>query len=170
MRHAKWELRLPLWVGALVVGAVLVRATAPEGIGWDLISSGGGEGRAGEIVIQDSLGQPMVSGSSAGEIQLESGFWAYTDVGLEPTPTGTRPTPTVTATRTTSPTSTLTGTPTMTATQMASPTPTLTGTPTSEPTGVSTASPTASPTVGTPAPTRTPGGHGLYLPLTFKRR
>jgi len=157
---------LALVGGVIALGAAVGLAAGQAGIGWDVLSGGGGSGAGGRVAIADSIGQPVVGGSDGGDVHLEAGFWAGVGSGdLGPTPTGTRPTATATATRT------ATFTPGPSPTGTATTTRTATFTPGPSPTGTATATRTATFTPGpspTPTVTRTPGGRTLSLPLVLK--
>ncbi|NOX63100.1 MAG: hypothetical protein GXP42_14335 [Chloroflexi bacterium] len=102
--------------------AMLVYAVSTT-IDWDVVTSGGGRVSAGDITINDAIGQPVVGLAQNGDVEICSGFGCGGEIATD-TPT---PTPTTTLTATPTPTPTSTSTPT--------PTPTFTPTPTATPTG-----------------------------------
>jgi len=75
----------------LLAGAGTV-ALSSAGIDWDVISGGGGVGSAGGVEIGDTVGQPAIGLSRAGNVAIGSGYWYAAGVAA---PTGTfTPTPT----------------------------------------------------------------------------
>jgi len=48
---------------------------ATNSIDWWVVSSGGGQATAGNILIQDTIGQPLVGVATAPGNQISSGFW-----------------------------------------------------------------------------------------------
>jgi hypothetical protein len=61
-------------VKGLVTGA-LAQGSAPA-IDWRVVAGGGGEsGEAGRVMIDSTLGQPIIGPSSGKSISLEAGYW-----------------------------------------------------------------------------------------------
>jgi hypothetical protein len=75
-RRLKILLILCLAVCLLLGAAQAVLAAGSPGIGWWVLSAGGGPAGAGGITLNATLGQPVVGASSAGTIVLQSGYWA----------------------------------------------------------------------------------------------
>ena len=115
----------------LLAGTAALVYAGSTSIDWDVIAGGGGSTSSGDVTIEDTIGQPVVGASQAGDVAIDSGFWP----GLQAaTPTGA-PTDTPTPTPTGAPTDTPTPTPTGASTDTPTPTPTSTPTrtPTSQP-------------------------------------
>jgi hypothetical protein len=64
---------------SLVAGFVLgagVYALGTTGIDWWVMGGGGGPASGGEVSLNSTFGQPVTGSSSAGEVTLQSGYWA----------------------------------------------------------------------------------------------
>jgi hypothetical protein len=62
----------------LLMGAVqAVRAsqTASAGIGWWVLSAGGGPSSGGAVTLNATLGQPFVGTTTNGAVRLNAGYW-----------------------------------------------------------------------------------------------
>jgi hypothetical protein len=81
---ARLQLILVLFlaVGLMLGAAQVVRAaqasgsSGSPGIGWWVLSAGGGPASGGKITLNASLGQPVVGQSSSGSTVLKAGYWA----------------------------------------------------------------------------------------------
>jgi hypothetical protein len=77
-----------LAVGLLLGAAQVVRAaqasasSGSPGIGWWVLSAGGGPASGGQITLNASLGQPVVGQSSSGSTVLNAGYWAAGPVSV----------------------------------------------------------------------------------------
>jgi hypothetical protein len=69
----KLALLLTILICLLVVGAVV--ATSAPNASWNVMAGGGGKSTSGNIVLQDTIGQPIIGSSSGGNINLNAGFW-----------------------------------------------------------------------------------------------
>jgi hypothetical protein len=47
----------------------------PAGIGWWVLSAGGGSASSGSVTLNATLGQPVVGPSAGGSVGLTSGYW-----------------------------------------------------------------------------------------------
>lgn len=64
---------------SLVAGFFLgagVYALGATGIDWWVLGGGGGQASSGDVSLNSTLGQPVTGSSSAGEVSLQSGYWA----------------------------------------------------------------------------------------------
>ncbi len=72
----KANLALLLLLLALGMIATTVAAFNGPGISWDVVACGGGISSDGKgVVIQDTIGQPIVGNSFNSPIELGSGYW-----------------------------------------------------------------------------------------------
>lgn len=62
----------------LSVGGVALGASGPA-IDWRVIAGGGAPASGGNVTINDSIGQPLIGSSSAGNVGLGSGYWTGFD-------------------------------------------------------------------------------------------
>ncbi|HID35745.1 MAG TPA: hypothetical protein EYP25_14475 [Anaerolineae bacterium] len=75
----------------LLAGAATWVYAASTTIDWDVAASGGGNVSAGDIALDDTIGQPVVDLARAGDVVIESGFWHGMGVSTStPTPTSIR--------------------------------------------------------------------------------
>jgi hypothetical protein len=59
----------------------VAQASDPPGIGWWVLSPGGGPASGEAITLNATLGQPVVGQSSAGSTLLKAGYWAAAPEG-----------------------------------------------------------------------------------------
>ena len=76
----------------LLAGAATWVYAASTTIDWDVAASGGGNVSAGDIALDDTIGQPVVDLARAGDVVIESGFWH--SMGVSTSPPTPIPTPT----------------------------------------------------------------------------
>jgi len=60
---------------ALLVGTAVVSAAQMVSIDWSVAGSGGAHLQAGGVSVDNTLAQPVVGLSSAGDADLCAGFW-----------------------------------------------------------------------------------------------
>jgi len=65
----------------LVTGTALALSTPT--IDWWVFGAGGGPSSGGEIVVRDTIGQPVIGPSSGGDVNLEAGYWVSGEVVVE---------------------------------------------------------------------------------------
>lgn len=73
MTHWRRMLFLGLAFSIAVTTLVYAGSTILD---WDVVPAGGGRSVSGNVVIEDTIGQPVVGISQAGEVVMISGFWA----------------------------------------------------------------------------------------------
>ncbi len=63
-----------LVIAALGIGVVLANGGGPA-VDWWVISGGGAPSGGGNVMLNDTLGQPVVGDSSGGSVALHAGYW-----------------------------------------------------------------------------------------------
>lgn len=74
IHHRGLSLLLALLLLFGLVSTVL--AQSPIVIDWQVIAAGGGSTQGGGILINDTLGQPVVGTSSSYHMTLNAGYWS----------------------------------------------------------------------------------------------
>jgi hypothetical protein len=71
--------RMPILAAVLLVGLALVTGALAQGtasVDWWVVASGGGESSyANEVVVNSTLGQPIIGPSSDKSVALGAGYW-----------------------------------------------------------------------------------------------
>ncbi len=73
----------------LLVGVGAVAYASTNQLTKDVVAAGGGFVSAGDVTIEDTIGQPVIGEAAAGDILIESGFWDAADdqtVTVTPSP------------------------------------------------------------------------------------
>ena len=85
MRYNLRTLVVVLLIGLLLVGTILaghgaLAQDSGPAVDWWVVAGGGASsnGSGGDVVLQDTLGQPIVGPSSGdgGQVALSAGYWA----------------------------------------------------------------------------------------------
>jgi hypothetical protein len=69
---------LSLGTVQVIRAAKTVLPFASSGIGWWVLSAGGGPSNGGTVTLNATLGQPIVGSSTGGSVGLNAGYWVTT--------------------------------------------------------------------------------------------
>ncbi len=76
LRKQNWYLFASiLLVGLLLVFAYSALATGSPPVAWWVFGSGGGQSSSGNVVVNDTIGQPIIGPSNSVTVSLEAGYW-----------------------------------------------------------------------------------------------
>jgi hypothetical protein len=74
MNKQKWMALLAAILVVLMTASIVLADVLPS-IDWWVISGGGAPVAGGDVILNSSLGQPVIGHSEGGDVALEAGYW-----------------------------------------------------------------------------------------------